>query len=378
MKNWLCTATFGLPLVLAGLYGCTSSPDHIIHNSTAGASGSTAGATGTAGASGSGSGESGTTGASGDVGTGGVTGTAGSEAGATGTAGMGTGTGGAMGGSGGAGGATGTGGMGGAVSGALCTPSGAQFDCNNVLSGMDGYANIDNASGPSQGSDAIQLNCTPSDMAGQQTIFKQKHWQLMGAGITMGKMYKVDLHFYGVVECKTYVGGTGPAKSDPNFSAPNVSQTHNLWLQGSTDNGDHWNTYAFSITPMTNAHLMGIGPQGGGAVFPDPANVYVINECPGSHGEGHFTWNIDFAASINVPGGSFINYIEYDTNCRMIANCGAADSAQSCNGPYNVVNTVMNAVPNTMAPPIQPIANTANPPSRGQWWLVDVTNVTAM
>jgi len=250
-----------------------------------------------------------------------------------------------------------------------------QFDCNNVLTGMDGYANKDDASGPTMGTDALQLNCTTSDVQGMQKIYKEKHWQLKGAGITAGKNYKVDLHFYGVVECKTYVGGTGPAKTDPN-ETPNVNQTHNLWLAGSTDNGDHWNTYAFTVTPASLSKLVGIGPQTG--MLPDAAKTYIINQCPGARGEGHFTFNIDFPASITVPGESWINYIEYDTNCRMIANCGAAESSQTCPGPYNIVNTVKSAVPGTNASFLQPLANTANPPSRGQWWLVDVTGVTEM
>jgi hypothetical protein len=244
-----------------------------------------------------------------------------------------------------------------------------------VLSGMDGYLNRDDANGPSQGSDAIQLNCTTSDVQGMQKIYKEKHWQLKGPGITAGKNYKVDLRIYGVVECKTYVGGTGPAKMDPN-ETPNVNQTHNLWMTGAVDNGDHWNTYAFTVTPTSLSKLIGIGPQTG--TLPEAKNTYVINQCPGARGEGHFTFNLDFPASITVPGESWINYIEYDTNCRLIANCGAAEATQTCPGPYNVVNSVKNAVPSTNAGFTQPIANTANPPSRGQWWFVDVTGVTEL
>jgi hypothetical protein len=161
-----------------------------------------------------------------------------------------------------------------------------QFDCNNVLTGMDGYANKDDASGPTMGTDALQLNCTTSDVQGMQKIYKEKHWQLKGPGITAGKNYKVDLHFYGVVECKTYVGGTGPAKTDPN-ETPNVNQTHNLWLAGSTDNGDHWNTYAFTVTPASLSKLVGIGPQ----TAPADAHTGLEQaECDGrgSHGREPF------------------------------------------------------------------------------------------
>jgi len=268
----------------------------------------------------------------------------------------------------------GAGGGGGAMSTSLCTPSGTQFDCNNVLNGMDGYLNADLANGPSEGSDAHQFNCTNSEAA--PVIFKEKHWQLTGAGITPNTMYKVALHFYGVVECKTYNGGTptSPARSDSETVSTTV--IHNLWLNSAADNQDHWNTYGFTVTPASSPVFPNIGPQ---TNPPSAANSYAINQCPGTKGEGHFTYRIDYDASIVVPGGSYINYIEYDTNCRMIANCGAVDAGQSCNGPYNFVSSVTQAVPNTNAMTlVQPLANTANPPSRGQWWLVDVTGVTAM
>jgi hypothetical protein len=391
-KNSFRTVIFGA-LSLAGFLACSADPTQIIHPDAGGGAagaGSTAGSSGSAGATGSGTAGSGaagstsagaagaTAGAAGSVGAAGATagvagaggadspGTAGSQiTGTAGAAGMGTA---------GAGTAGAAGGTAGAAA-SICTPLKTQFDCNNVLVGMDGYLNRDDAVGASMGSDASQMNCTPSDMPGMQKIYKEKHWQLKGPGITAGQMYKVDLHYYGIVECKSYVGGTGPAKTDPN-ETPNVSQTHNLWLEGSKDNGDHWNTYAFTITSAPLSTLVGIGAQIG--TLPDSAKTYVINQCPGNHPEGHFTFNIDFPTSITIPGESYINYIEYDTNCRMIANCGAADAAQSCVGPYNIVDTVKNALPATNATFTQPIANTANPPSRGQWWLVDVTAVTAM
>jgi hypothetical protein len=357
----LRTAMAGMSVMLLGALGCSSSgPGAIIHPDTGVVGGGTGGGSGGVGTGGAGSGGVGTGGAgSGGVGTGG--------AGAGGTA---------------TGGQPADGGVDvpppaadSAVAASVCTPSGNQFNCNNVLQGMDGYANLDPANGPSRGTDSLQFNCTNSEVVGMETIYKQQHWQLTGAGITTGRMYRVGLHFYGVVECKTYVGGTGPAKTDPN-ETPNVSQSHNLWLAGSRDNGDHWNTYAFTVTPNSLSSLVGIGPQN--VPLPSTANTYVINQCPGTRPEGHFTFNLDFEASITVPGGSWINYIEYDTNCLMISNCGAAESNQTCAGPYNVVNTVTNVVPNTNATFSQPLANTSNPPSRGQWWLVDVTGVTEM
>jgi hypothetical protein len=367
-------AVAGFQLALGGMLSCSASDPNTIIGGGGGGSGSG----NTAGAAASGAGASSTPGGapSTSAGAGGAPVESGAGAGGapiSGGAPPAAGSGGAS--TAGSGGTTPAGGSAGASAGApstsICTPSGNQFDCNNVLSGMDGYANKDAANGPSQGSDAIQLNCQNSEAA--PVIFKQQHWHLTGPGIDNAKSYKVDLHFYGVVECKSYIGGAGPASTDSELVSTTVN--HNLWMKGAKDNADHWNTYAFTVTPQSSSAFAGIGPQ---TMLPDPASTYVLNMCPGTKPEGHFTYRIDYAASITVPGGSYINYIEYDTNCRMITNCGAADASQSCNGPFNIVQSVTQAVPNTNATFMQPMQNTANPPSGGQWWLVDVTGVTAM
>jgi hypothetical protein len=357
-------AIAGFQLALGGMLGCSASDPNTIIGSAAG-SANTAG--GTAGAAASSAGASSTVAGAPSGGMAGQSASSGAGGAVAGSGGMST-----TAGTGGSGGNSGSGG-GGESAGApsICTPSGSQFDCNDVLKGMDGYTNQDPADGPSSGSDAHQFNCTDTEAA--PVVFKQQHWQLTGPGITMGAPYKVALHFYGVVECKTYIGGSGPATNDSMVVSPTVS--HDLWFAGAKDNGDHWNTYAFTVTPASSAEFAGMGSP---SMPPDAAHSYVINQCPGTHIEDHYTWRIDYDTSITVPGGSFINYIEYDTNCRMIANCGAADAAQSCDGPYNIVNSVTNAVPNTNAGFSQPLQNDANPPSRGQWWLVDVTGITAM
>jgi hypothetical protein len=241
-------------------------------------------------------------------------------------------------------------------------------DCSAVLP-MDGFMNIDTAQGAPQGSDVIQAGCMPSDIPGQQVPLRVQHWQLAGPGIMPGVNYQVDLHFYGVLECKTYRGGMGPARTDTATLDVNVQ--HNLWLAGGSDPGDHWNTHAFTITPMPNNMLAGIGSTDAGV--PPVAQSFMINQCPSMQQEGHFTWPINFASSITVPGGSFINFLEFDTNCRSINNCGAVDALSSCNGPFNTVPQVTEAVPNTNANFSQPPGNTLG--AHTQWWLVDVTNV---
>jgi hypothetical protein len=326
------------------------------------------------------------------------------EGGAAGQGGMSTG---GVGGTGGAGGqsggntdggktdAEGTSGEGG--TGGCCTPAG---DCTGCFVGsgskiqgiafkdtsFDGAYVIDAALGPPDGSDGHTTgptgDCIVNDpLPGQpptQTVWKEQHWQLKGPGIVAGQMYTVNLHVYGVVECKTYNGGTGPATTDAQ-TTPSITQSHNLWLTGATDNGDHWNTYAITVSPTLNSGIMGIGRTQ--ATAPDAAHTWFMNECPSRRTEQHFTWRIDAPLTIQVPGESWINYVEYDSNCRFIVNCGAADAsvAGACPAADAQANTVpvMSVVPAAPAALLtsQPPKNTAQPAARGQWWLIDVLSV---
>lgn len=343
----------GFQLALWGALGCASDPNVIIGAGGAPAAGGAAPVGGAAPMGG----------AAPIAGTGGQSTQGGSEPGLA-------GAGGASAGSSGSGGSAG-GAMAGASS--ICTASGNQFDCNNVLGGFDGYASLDMAAGKGQGPDCLQPDSCKAD-ENNPKIWKEGHWQLIGAGIEVGKSYKVELHFYGVVECKTY-------KLQPNVDGPAKTEStvkggkKNLWMPQATEPvKDHWNTYAFTVTPTKNSQYLGIGAQD---MAPPAANSYVINQCPGNQGEAHYTYAIDFVASITVPGGSWINYIEYDTNCRLINNCGAAEASTTCPGPYNVVD-LKDVVPQTNSKFAQPLANNENPPARGQWWVVDVTKISAM
>jgi hypothetical protein len=102
----------------------------------------------------------------------------------------------------------------------------------------------------------------------------------------------------------------------------------------------------------------------------------MLNECPIGNQESHKTWKISHDATIDVPAGSWINFVEFDTNCREILNCGPSDdSGLECNAPYQI--TPPGAVP---TPPSsitsQPAAG--NGGSFGQWVYFDVKSVTPL
>ena len=242
---------------------------------------------------------------------------------------------------------------------------------------LDGAFNIDTANGAQQGSDGLQNYANTNSPAcaatvdnAPATLWKDMHWQLAGPGIVMGQQYQVTLRIRGVIECKTYVGGAGPAKTVPNTSPP--ATVVDLVVNNARDNGDRYNTYAISVTPTSNSSLNGIGPNQ--AAAPPTTQIWNFNQCPNTVQETHYTWKVDSTIVLPVKGGEWINYMEYDTNCRMICNCGGAMAAQGCTGKHTL------DVSSNNPPPPANLVLSAQPPQNaaaaaGQWWIFDVTNI---
>ncbi len=387
MKRVLLTMSVALPgLVLLGL-SCSADDAVVIRAGSGGQGGSST--TTTTGAAGD---NSSTTSSTTTTTTGGGEGgTGGSGEGGSAVGGMG---GGGAGGSGGS--SAGSGGMGGTtMPGSPCTPDG---NCSAVLKTrggvpMDGWANIDpprSTSGP----DGIQGNSLVDNKppaAGDQTCgspctetetrpdhglpLKWASWKLEGPGINAGTTYKVTIRFAGVVECKTYTTLT----NCPQPANTGRGSVYDMWCPGGQDpplnsNPDHYNTYMLSVTPDRSGTTPRIGPMQG--PMPTTGNWWMLNECPQGVSEFHLTWQINYEKTINVPAGSWINFTDFDTNCREILNCGSApDASSTCASHFSLVPT--NAVPQ---PPstitTQPAAAGAN--SYGQWIYFDVKSVVPM
>jgi hypothetical protein len=252
-----------------------------------------------------------------------------------------------------------------------CTPEG---DCTACL-GLDGYLNRDVTDGPNQSGDGLQTSCTQMIEIGQELAWKERHWQLAGPGILQGALYQVDLHLWGVVECKKYSSGVGPARdADPNHR----DETLDLWISGCIDSGSQVNTYAFTVTTQPSSWMPGMGPQ---ANAPPADQTYCFNQCPGDMYEAKYTYRLDNTYSLAVPAGAWINYVEFDTDCREAINCGVASSEDQCLqpfiGPSHVVPIpVTGVVPPPPATFVQPPQNALG--ARGQWWFIDVTCITPL
>jgi hypothetical protein len=289
------------------------------------------------------------------------------------------GTGGMAGGSGGMAGSGGMGGSGGAVGMNPCTAAG---DCSAVLK-MDGAMNIDPPASRT-GSDGIQGPSGIDGVPGPTCVvteqnathgnpFKEWHWQLMGAGITMGTPYKVTFHTTGVLECKTYQNlnkCTRPANAGR-------AATYDMWCPEATDPpltvpGDHYNTVMLSVTPTKSTSTPNIGPMNG--PLPAVGNWWMLNQCPVGVNEGHLTWKVDYEKTITVPGGSWVNFVEFDTNCREIVNCGpSTDAGVVCTEQFSIK-------PPATASPAPPAAISTQPAAAGggafgQWVYFDVVSI---
>jgi hypothetical protein len=102
----------------------------------------------------------------------------------------------------------------------------------------------------------------------------------------------------------------------------------------------------------------------------------MFNQCPNTIQEAHRTWKIDHDATIKVPGGSWINYVEFDTNCREIVNCGVSDdSGTTCTDHYSITPPAsVPAAPASLN--TQPFASGGG--GYGQWVYFDVKSITPM
>jgi hypothetical protein len=279
---------------------------------------------------------------------------------------------------------------------ALGMPCTSDGDCTAVLKTrdgrpMDGWANVDPPRSV-QPPDAIQGNSqvdNAAPAAGEQMCgspcaisegradhglpLKWASWQLAGLGITMGTTYGVTVHISGVVECKTYSN----LQNCPRPANAGRDAKYDMWCPGGSDpaaTADHYSTYMLSVTPLRSGTTPNLGPNQG--PMPAAGNWWMLNECPLGESESHKTWMIDYEKTIAVPAGSWINFLDFDTNCREILNCGNSnDAAGVCTQHYSLIPT--GAVP---APPVsittQPAAAGAG--AFGQWIFFDVKSIAPM
>jgi hypothetical protein len=223
-----------------------------------------------------------------------------------------------------------------------CGNSGSSYDCSQPAAA--GCKNYDKSSNP------VVSTIPPSN--GAPTT-----WTMGG---NPGTIYSVTVHVRGVVEVISYVGGTRAAGNTSILTTP-----RNLFQVGGVPQDDtgpsfDYNTYEVHVTPPVTGE----------------ANAYYLNSvtvAQNPHAPNtptvHLTFDIDYSATIKVPGGGQVSMKVTDTNCRQVQNCGDT-TGNTCAKP-RVVNLAGSAPP---APTFsQPLVSGGY---YGQWVFFDVTNVT--
>ncbi len=196
--------------------------------------------------------------------------------------------------------------------------------------------------------------------------------QTIQVGGVMNQNYTVTLRFYGIVEPKNYGG---------NVTRQNTARPTNNNDMTCTGNG---NDRVCGASPPPFAYRTGTGAtacQQPSCYDGSDYNSYEIHVRNPAGQEvcsyflnadtqqGHWTYSLNYARTINVIGGGSIRIRSFDQNCRMIKNCTTNTSATDCT-PYARTVNVSAAMPQptTLQQPALGV-DTAN---GGQWFLIDV------
>ncbi len=178
-----------------------------------------------------------------------------------------------------------------------------------------------------------------------------------------GKMYSVTIKVNGIVEGKYYQGGM--RRDGANYDDANSATGGDAWHVGGSPIESSYNVYKLSV----------FQPDG-----TTPVQHYYLNSYPQMSGfESHQTVAIGYEATFDVPGQGVIKYLNQDSNCRAINNCGPGDNGANCPAARPVPNEPGLAVPATYgSKPVNAsfnVVNQAQQPFHAQMVHVTVAKV---
>ena len=254
-----------------------------------------------------------------------------------------------MAGSGGASGGTPTGGAGGA--GGVGT-----LDPASIVGSWDGaLVTYPCAPGSKDSYDCSNAPCSNNENTTTST------WKMNGTADTV---YDVTFRVRGVVEVINYLEGM---RDSGNTSIVN---NKDLFYRGGRalkagETGIDYNQYKLSISPASASDTA--------------KGVYFLNSVDASQSPKaskvteHLTFPIDYTKTIEVPGGSTVTLNVYDSNCRLVQNCGTTAGSNTCTAP--VVVSLSGSTP--AAPSTFQSGNSAyyQNGGHGQWVFFDITKV---
>lgn len=186
-------------------------------------------------------------------------------------------------------------------------------------------------------------------------------------GGTLGQVYAVNLHFYGITSPKNY-GNHDKRECERQNGGQTCPPQNND--DGGTNLfyvGDPGQPYAASTYETREIHVY---DQNGVEI-----GTYFLNS---DYAEGHYTYVLNYERTIPVVGGGRVRFRVVDLNCRHIKNCGSAPGYPCANKARTVDISAASPQPLIGQPPAgldQPgLGETAD--HAGQWVLIDATGFT--
>jgi hypothetical protein len=137
-----------------------------------------------------------------------------------------------------------------------------------------------------------------------------------------GKTYAVTIHVNGVVEGKYYSGGT--RRDGNNFATANQATGSDGWHVGGTSIASSYNVFKITVFQKDKTT--------------EVAHYYLNSYPQASNFESHQTILLGYDATFDVPGDGVIRYLNQDSNCRAINNCGAGDQGEVCPSARSIPN----------------------------------------
>jgi hypothetical protein len=242
----------------------------------------------------------------------------------------------------------GPGGGAGGMSGGASGSGGAAPSISEVAGKLDGYlGTYPCGAGDFTGYDCINSGCTNNQKRVQQDF---------PIGGTPGTVYEIELRVRGLIEAKNY---TSACMRRAGSTMDSSTMGGDFLCSGGATQNSSYNEFSITVTD--------------GQVQGQPT-YYGLNARNGTN-EAHESWALNYTFKLRVEGGGSVRYIYFDSNCRMITNCGPGVGSSSCGSDQRVLD-VSNADP--MPALQQPYLGVPQANGPGQWLFLDVLSVTAV
>lgn len=245
-------------------------------------------------------------------------------------------------------GGTSTGGAASGASAGTSTSGGGAPSVGEIVGKLDGFLGMyPCGAGDFTGYDCVNTACA----SGQKRVTQE-----FTIGGSSQAVYEIQLRVRGLVEAKNY---TSACMRRAGTTMDSSTMGGDFLCTGGATQSSSYNEYSLNIT--------------GGAVTGQPT-FFGLNARNGTS-EAHESWGLNYTFSLRVHGGGTIRYTYFDSNCRMITNCGPGVGGSSCGSDQRILD-VSNADPQPMGFQ-QPYLGVPQANGPGQWILLDVLAVTS-